>query len=150
MRGIGWLTACAMWGCMFYALSTVYPLAKRQGYSLAQHSKPDAEYRLTLAEGIQLSAEQYDGRMRIAGGRESIVWQQGGRRAKLEWAVVRRTGGFIPNGEPVRVRFYELRAPLKAGMTIRMVRMGLPTGYYFVFLDERGEAIGVLEVFWNT
>jgi hypothetical protein len=135
---------------MLYAITLVQPLAQRQGLEVAKRTRHDAEYRIIRAEGLSQSPERYDGRFRKADNKERLEWIQGNQLATLEWKVIYRRSGFIPDGEPIFVRPVVLRMPLKPGLVIRMVRMSHPLGYYCVVVDERGEVIGVLEVYWNT
>lgn len=149
-RILGWLTVLAMWSSMFYATALVQPLISRQGCEIAKHTRPDAEYLITRAEGLKQSPERYKGRFRKVGSTEHLQWVQGDQLVTLEWTVIQRRGFFIHDGEPIVVYPVFLQAPLKQGMTIRMIRMPYPLGYYFVVVNERGEIVGVLEVYWNT
>lgn len=150
IRLLGWFTALAMWGGLFYATTLIKPFILRQGIEIAKHTRPDAEYRITRAEGLTQSAERYAGRFRTAGNKERLEWVQGKTLVTLEWTVIHRRNPFIHDGEPIFVRPLVLQTPLKPGFTIRMVRMFYPLGYYFVVVDERGDVVGVLEVVWNT
>lgn len=135
---------------MLYATTLVQPLVQRQGYEVAKRTRHDAEYQIIRAEGLSQSPERYDGRFRKAGDKERLEWIQGNHLATLEWKVIYRRSGFIPDGEPIFVRPVVLYTPLTPGLVIRKVRMSYPLGYYFVVVDERGEVVGVLEVYWNT
>ncbi|GIV05284.1 MAG: hypothetical protein KatS3mg016_0859 [Fimbriimonadales bacterium] len=149
-RLLGWLTALALWGGLFYATTLTEPLILRQRCEIAKHARPDAEYQITRAEGLTPSAERYKGRFHKAGKTERLEWIQGNQLVTLEWTVIQRRGFFIHDGEPIIVLPAVLQTPLKQGMTIRMVRMAYPLGYYFIVVNKRGEIIGVLEIYWYT
>ncbi|MFN7018987.1 MAG: hypothetical protein ACK4RG_06905 [Fimbriimonadales bacterium] len=151
-RIIGWITAVAAWGCMFYALSLTQQLVERQAFHIAKIAKASGEYEIAQApdKASLLIARRTKGQFFRNGNIESIEWTVDGRLSTLQWRVLSGRGLPIANNQPVFILPRELRVSLEKGMRLRMVKMTFPTGYYLVVYDKRGEIVGVLEIIWHT
>lgn len=150
-RVLAWLTAIAAWGCMFYATALARLHVEQQGYQVAMRSRASAEYEITqIVNSSGLLTERTAGRFFTSGSDEWVEWRVNGRSSLLRWRVLQGSSMPIYNNEPVFLRLKELHTPLAVGMRLRLVRATLPTLYYLVIVEQRGEIVGVLEIIWHT